>query len=88
MDAESDDERAIQDSACEPDADADEEPEQRRGRAAHRSGAAKKERHAHAAQRVDRSDRQVDAAGDDHHRRADRHDREEARVGGGLDERI
>ena len=45
-------------------------------------------RRRHAGERVDGADRQIDAAGDDDDRRADGHDREEAGVGRGLDERV
>ena len=74
---------------AQPDADA-----RRAGRAAPRTSLAigptraQHERHRHAGQRVDRPDGEIDAAGDDHDRRADRHDREEARVGGGLHQRV
>ena len=43
---------------------------------------------ADARQRVDRPDRQIDPGGDDDDRGAHRHDREEARVGRGLDQRV
>ena len=46
------------------------------------------EPHRHARQRVHRADRQIDAARDDDDGRAHRHDRDEARVGGGLDQRV
>ena len=39
-------------------------------------------------ERVDRPDREVDPARDDHDRGADGHDREEAGVGRGLDQRV
>jgi hypothetical protein len=42
---------------------------------------------AHRGQRVDRSDRQIDPARDNHHRHSDGHNREEARVLGDLHNR-
>ena len=75
-------------AAEQPDAERDREPDATVGQRVHRSHGAQHHRRRHAGQRVDRADREVDAAGDDHDGRADGHDREEARVGRRLDQRV
>ena len=65
-----------------------ESDKQHRRRAAESRVRAQHQPHRDAGQRVDRAHREIDPAGDDDDRRPDRHDREEARVGRHLDERV
>ena len=88
MNAQPDDHRAVERAGGDTDRDADGERQQHRARAPVRRRPPQDESHQDARQRVDRPDRQVDAARDDHDRRADRHDRDEAGVGCGLDQRV
>jgi hypothetical protein len=88
VDAQADDHQAVQRAAHESHADGDGEAEDERRDRRFDRGRAQRHRHRHTGERVDRADREIDAARDDHDRRADRHDGEEARVGPDLDQRV
>ena len=63
-------------------------PDRKRRQRVHRPHGAQHHGRGDARQSINRPDRQIDPARDDHQRRADRHDREEARVGRRLDQRV
>ena len=79
---------AVDRAARDPDTERHRQPDRKRRRRPHRPDRPQHERRRHPGQRVDRPDGQIDAARDDHDRGADRHDREEARVGGSLNQRV
>ena len=88
MDAEADHHHAVDDAAEQADAERDGEAGRRDFAGPSSAGAAQHHRRRDPGQRVDRAHRQVDPAGDDDDGGADRHDREEAGVGRGLDQRV
>ena len=80
---------AVQGAAGEADAHAEEQPdEDGRDAASRRVRPRRNEGHGHAGESVDRAHGEVDPRRDDDDRGAHRHDREEAGVGGGLDEGV
>ena len=86
--AKPDDQRAVDGAAGRPIASDTASPSATVGTGIQRSRRSQDHRRRDTRKRVDRADREVDAAGDDDDRRADRHDREEAGVGRGLDQRV
>ena len=88
MHAQTHNHEAIHGSADQTDAHCHHEAGGKRSHGSRGAHRAQRHRGGHARQRVDRSYGQVDPARNDHHRRAHGHDREEARVGGGLDQRV
>ena len=71
-----------------PMASDDHQRQQRGGHRRHRPRRSQHHRGRHPGKRVDRSHRQIDAAGNDDDRCADGHDGEEAGVGRRLDQRV